>query len=793
MAARDGDAAPGAAAAAQQSAPKRRRVGMTWQEATQRHAFVDKGHYRCLVSHECVWRDSAGEVVFVFLKQVIPERARALATSVLQRAARRTSLRAQIYGGRSPLSGVTGYYDYAGTPVELKCRRSAFTHDHVHQWPDVFPLVEYVNECYRKVAPQKWALQNAAVPDAVRVRGSVFSTLTVNQDFRTAKHTDTGDFDAGFSCLTVAAGQYEGYLLGLPDFGVAVDVRPGDLLLFESKYAHCNTEPEAPDSNRLSVVLYYRFRLGEKECLSQILRRREELVRTDPEAAARAPPVRENNNGRNLNAPKQSRPGDLSPLAMLDAAVELADSSRSARAAYALRAAAAACPEVADVVCVRTQHAPAAKRPADAYEPQTNEELRQEYSGGLTGKKALQRDVSKPASAGDLFDDPAALEAVAGTVLKEDFEARCTDWISSVQEAWRTKNAARPDKPMSWANKGPMQEAFTALCEVAESVGEEQLGGPLAERSIEAQQRFWNTFALHAARRCVAAGLPEQAISIQKLSCKLTDYHSGGTRYFTELPNEEQERRRQRQAALRRRRETASTEPPPADTQDWLTCDLFNYQSEDRPVNYAAAELDPPERALQRLRAVPPSQLADGGAVDTSAEVGIVTVPTALRGGPPPANCAIPGGPRLVWLGPRAERGCRWHCAPGALDAVVVPPLALLLMPAEGRGDVLRAAAGALGTGGAAVVGAFSEQPQDAARLTKPAAAAAAECTRATARGLAARRGVPGVCSLLSPAALAAEMQNAGLQPVGSYHCGGKLNEYRILALKTASRDDRAG
>lgn len=62
-------------------------------------------------------------------------------------------------------------------------------------------MIDYISTLYKLTLPSCWQAQNDAIPDVVRIHHSPFSTLTINSRFRTASHTDAGDFDSGFGCL----------------------------------------------------------------------------------------------------------------------------------------------------------------------------------------------------------------------------------------------------------------------------------------------------------------------------------------------------------------------------------------------------------------------------------------------------------------------------------------------------------------------------------------------------------------------------------------------------------------
>jgi len=97
-------------------------------------------------------------------------------------------------------------------------------------------------------------------PDWV-IRGTPYTTITVNNTYATGVHTDKGDLDEGFSCLAVLRrGTYTGGCLTFPEYRVAVDLQDGDMLLMDAHEWHGNTELIKGDAEaeRVSVVAYYR-------------------------------------------------------------------------------------------------------------------------------------------------------------------------------------------------------------------------------------------------------------------------------------------------------------------------------------------------------------------------------------------------------------------------------------------------------------------------------------------------------------------------------------------------------
>jgi hypothetical protein len=94
----------------------------------------------------------------------------------------------------------------------------------------------------------------------------------VNKTFRTAAHYDAGDFTEGLSNLLVLSndGKFTGGYLIAPEYRIAVNVRPGDLLLINNhEVMHGNTPIVCEEgSERISLVVYFRekmLELGSKQ------------------------------------------------------------------------------------------------------------------------------------------------------------------------------------------------------------------------------------------------------------------------------------------------------------------------------------------------------------------------------------------------------------------------------------------------------------------------------------------------------------------------------------------------
>ena len=165
-------------------------------------------------------------------------------------------------------SGIAGWFDrYPRIPYG---RATAYTQNHFDKFEMAFPFLQSLNRGFKELLPWRWANQRAAADKMDKrflVPETVFSTITVNKTFRTACHRDAGDFSDGLSNLLVLSnnGKYTGGYLVFPEVRVAVNVRPGDLLLVNNhEIIHGNTPIETyEDGERISLVCYLREKMLE--------------------------------------------------------------------------------------------------------------------------------------------------------------------------------------------------------------------------------------------------------------------------------------------------------------------------------------------------------------------------------------------------------------------------------------------------------------------------------------------------------------------------------------------------
>jgi hypothetical protein len=171
-------------------------------------------------------------------------------------------------------SGIAGWYDrYPRIPYG---RATSYTANHFDKFKMAYPFLQTLAKGFKDLLPWRYNNQMEAakkLDPRFLVPGTPFTTITINKTFRTAAHYDAGDLTTGLSNLLVLSnnGNYSGAYLVAPEYRVAVNVRPGDLLLINNhEVMHGNTPIVCHDevAERISLVCYFRekmLELGSKE------------------------------------------------------------------------------------------------------------------------------------------------------------------------------------------------------------------------------------------------------------------------------------------------------------------------------------------------------------------------------------------------------------------------------------------------------------------------------------------------------------------------------------------------
>lgn len=176
-------------------------------------------------------------------------------------------------------SAILGYFDRwapkqkiqfrnAGVRAPLEVRETRFLVEQPAKFKQTFPLLKEINKQYKALLPAHFQKQNKkAKTTPFKIPQTSFTTITTNINFQTAIHKDSGDDDEGFGNLVVIErGSYEGGETCLPQYGISVNVREGDVLFMDVHQWHGNLPIKKKDKDavRMSVVCYLRKKVWER-------------------------------------------------------------------------------------------------------------------------------------------------------------------------------------------------------------------------------------------------------------------------------------------------------------------------------------------------------------------------------------------------------------------------------------------------------------------------------------------------------------------------------------------------
>ena len=177
------------------------------------------------------------------------------------------------------MSNIFGYFDRfspsqkavmtkRGISDLLQVRETRFNMDFPDDYKKTLPLIKEIDNYYEKLTPEQYKIQRKKADQTpFKISGTSFTTVTTNVNFRTTIHKDKGDDENGFGNLVVIEkGKYDGGETCFPQYGVAVNVRMGDVLFMNVHEWHGNLPIIKIDNDaiRLSIVCYLRYKLWER-------------------------------------------------------------------------------------------------------------------------------------------------------------------------------------------------------------------------------------------------------------------------------------------------------------------------------------------------------------------------------------------------------------------------------------------------------------------------------------------------------------------------------------------------
>jgi len=241
--------------------------------------FLDETYFDTLITSDTDAYDANGNLLFRFRKNAIPIEilkcgvdafkdsiqltdGRGTASGSSHKRIRKDGSTSNITIGNKVESGNVGFMD-AGAMVRY-CRKTAFAKDYFEKYKKGIPFVEFVDKIYQELCPSYHKKQLAIAKGTnvnYRIADTSFTTVTVNRNFQTAVHKDSGDLPEGFGNLIIyREGDYKGAYFCLPEYRIAIDLHNTDILFADVHKWHGNTPflETSTDYLRIAFVMYYR-------------------------------------------------------------------------------------------------------------------------------------------------------------------------------------------------------------------------------------------------------------------------------------------------------------------------------------------------------------------------------------------------------------------------------------------------------------------------------------------------------------------------------------------------------
>jgi hypothetical protein len=138
----------------------------------------------------------------------------------------------KILRERNTAHGLIGYLDAA---PDHRCHRTPLTSEHPEMLEGNERLIKLVDELYKFYLGPFYRKQRAEIEKVPpwRLWETVFSTIYLAKNFRTAYHFDGGNLKGVMTAL-MPMGNFTGGELVFPRWRYAIGFRPGDLLFFNS-------------------------------------------------------------------------------------------------------------------------------------------------------------------------------------------------------------------------------------------------------------------------------------------------------------------------------------------------------------------------------------------------------------------------------------------------------------------------------------------------------------------------------------------------------------------------------
>ena len=244
---------------------------------------MDKSHFDLCVSEDCHIQRPDGSTLLILLKNPFTkgslESARPIVKKIKQKTENRStasgihakgrvkldgtvSKTSRVPKGWEVMSGLIGYFER--TVRFPYCHACSWNQENPEKFSKLYPFLKEASFQFSKYAPERFAVQKQycqKLHHEFVIPETVYTTVTVNHNFRTACHLDAGDLKSGFSNLIcLREGSYAGGELVLPNWRIAVDLHDGDMIIFDPHEWHgnCQIIPLSKKYLRTTLVCYFR-------------------------------------------------------------------------------------------------------------------------------------------------------------------------------------------------------------------------------------------------------------------------------------------------------------------------------------------------------------------------------------------------------------------------------------------------------------------------------------------------------------------------------------------------------
>jgi len=247
------------------------------------NTHIKPEHIKTIIDHDADVYAEDGKLLLRFRKKAISnsDHIDAFYNNIIKFAKNVSSNRGNATGSKTHnlrtnpkvMSNIFGFFDswspsqkiifrkHNKTP-KIAVRECRFNMEYPDEYTKTIPMIKDIDALYAKLIPEKYKLQKKKANQThFKIANTSFTTVTTNVNYQTSIHTDKGDDVEGFGNLAVIErGNYKGGETCLPQYGIGVDVRMGDILFMDVHQPHANLpiKKENDEAIRLSIVCYLR-------------------------------------------------------------------------------------------------------------------------------------------------------------------------------------------------------------------------------------------------------------------------------------------------------------------------------------------------------------------------------------------------------------------------------------------------------------------------------------------------------------------------------------------------------